>query len=132
MINYILISFLFLSSINLVNYEENIIGEYIGGVDFSIWVTLKIEDSDNYTYTLATHTDSYIRDKGKWKIENGYLILNSSNKTRAKSQGEKIGSKRYLFKEFKYELKDETLIIYSNKKSKYHFKPAYFNLSKVK
>jgi hypothetical protein len=108
--------------------NKNISGEYEGGMPFTIWASLELKENGRYEYSVSTHQSIYTKDKGTWKIRNDQLILNSLRKIRKKYRGEKRGKSRFLFKEFKFNIKEDVLEF--DKKNKFTFNETYFHLTK--
>ena len=71
------------------NVQEELIGEYEGGMPYTIWATLKLKENGKYEYHVSTHQQVYTKDKGKREIKNNQLILNSSQRMKKKIKAKK-------------------------------------------
>ncbi len=126
--NYFVLSFLILFSSS--PKEDRLIGEYCGGVDFTIWVNLKLKENGEYEYSFSTHTSVSLKDKGTWNVEGNVLELHSFRKVKMYHRGEKLGRAAYLFKNYNFEIQDNTVLLKSKKKLEKQFQIAYFDLIK--
>lgn len=106
--------------------EQSILGEYVGKMPYTIWADLNLKQNGNYEYRVWTHQNVYTKDKGKWKSDNGQLVLNSSKKIRKKIDGKKVGEANFLFDNFKFTIEQELLKY--DRANKVSFKEVYFDL----
>ncbi len=108
--------------------ECEICGKYYGGREFYSWTTLELKPNGDYKFSESRHTMQSINDKGKWKLENDILILNSISKSKWKSPMKSKRKKKYFFKNQKCVVKGNSILIRKEKIGGFNL--AYYTLTK--